>query len=515
MKTAESPSTRPDIRSNQPEKSAQLKTITIPVLGMSCAACQSHVERSLRQTPGVDGADVNLITHTARVAFDPQLATPLSLVEAVRNSGYDSSLPPDVNRMETPSADTGDDYAGAHHHHPDSDPAQIRTSALIALALALAAMLLSMPLMHSMSANSGFLSRLPMKLAPGLYNLPRQTLEFALLALTLIGMWIARAEVYRPAWRASLHRTTNMNTLVALGTIAALLYSAVATLAPQIFVGHGLRPEVYYESVLFILAFLLLGRWLEARAKASTQGALQAFLHLQPQTARVIQHGREIEVPLAAVQTQDTVVLRPGERVPVDGIVLSGTSSVDESLLTGESLPVTRKPGDPLIGGSLNYEGALEYRATSVGADSVLSQMLRLMQEAQSSRAPTQQLADKASAIFVPIVLVLALVTFLAWLAFDHGNFSFAFAAAVTVLVIACPCAMGLAVPAALTVAIGRGAQLGILFKSGEALERLAHIDTVVLDKTGTLTQGKPQIASVHLDAGNHRTRALAHGSLP
>ena len=186
-----------------------------------------------------------------------------------------------------------------------------------------------------------------------------------------------------------------------------------------------------------------------------------------------------------------------------------GTSSVDESLLTGESLPVTRKPGDRLIGGSLNYDGVLEYRATSVGGDSVLGQMLRLMQEAQASRAPTQQLADKASAVFVPIVLGIALLTFLAWLAFDHGNLSFAFAAAVTVLVIACPCAMGLAVPAALTVAIGRGAQLGILFKSGEALERLAHIDTVVLDKTGTLTEGKPRIASVHVVEGTTEEELL------
>jgi Cu+-exporting ATPase len=488
MQTAESQSTQ----SSQPETAPQQKTITIPVLGMSCAACQSHVERELRRTHGVDGAEVNLITHSARVAFDPRLASPQSLVEAVRNAGYESSLPPDASLL-----DPSEEHA-AGHHHPDADPAQIRTSALVALALASAAMLLSMPLMHSANAHSGFLSSLPMRIAPGLFGLSARALEFALLALTLIGMWIARAEVYRPAWRAALHRATNMNTLVALGTIAALFYSAAATLTPQIFLTRGLRPEIYYESVLFILAFLLLGRWLEGRAKNRTQGALQAFLQLQPQTARVIQHGREVEVPLAAVQTGDTVILRPGERVPVDGIVLSGASSVDESLLTGESLPVTRKPGDRLIGGSLNYDGAVEYRATSVGGDSVLSQMLRLMQEAQASRAPTQQLADKASAIFVPVVLGLALITLLLWLAFDHGNFSFAFAAAVTVLVIACPCAMGLAVPAALTVAIGRGAQLGVLFKGGEALERLARIDTVVLDKTGTLTEGKPRIASVH-----------------
>jgi P-type Cu+ transporter len=477
---------------NRPVKGEELKTVTIPVLGMSCAACQSHVERALRQTPGVGGADVNLMTHTARVLFDPILATPEKLVEAVKNSGYESSLP----------VTTHEAMVGSHQHHSEANPTKTRLRAFIALALAGTAMFLSMPLMEGMRAHSGSFSGLPIEFLPGLSHLPTRTLELALLSLTFLGMWLAGGEVYKPAWKALRHRTTNMNTLVALGTIAALLYSAVATLAPAIFIAHGLHPEVYYESILFILAFLMLGRWLEARARNQTYGALTAFFQLQPQTARVIQNGREVEIPLAALQTQDTVVLRPGERVPVDGVVLSGTSSVDESLLTGESLPVIRKPGDRLIGGSLNYDGVLEYRATSVGGDGVLGQMLRLMQEAQASRAPTQQLADRASAIFVPIVLGIALATFLAWLAFDHGNLSFAFAAAVTVLVIACPCALGLAVPAALTVAIGRGAQLGILFKNGEALERLARIHTVVLDKTGTLTEGKPFVAHVHVEDG-------------
>ncbi len=459
-------------------------TLTIPVVGMSCAACQSHVERALRQTPGVDGAEVNLITHSARVVFDPLVTKPQDLVEAVKNSGYDTSLPADKH-----------DHS-SHMHHAGADEAHLRLRAFATLAMAAAAMLLSMPLMQP---HSGFFMRLSMSLAPFLYRVPALTIELALFALTLIGMTLAAGEVYQPAWRALLHRTTNMNTLVALGTLAALLYSATATLAPSLFAAHGLHANVYYESVLFILAFLMLGRWLEARAKDRTQGALHAFMELQPQTARVIRHGREEEIPLANVQTQDTVVIRPGERVPVDGIVISGMSSVDESLLTGESLPVLRGPGDRLIGGSLNYDGALEYRATSLGSSGVLGQMLRLMQQAQSSRAPTQQLADRVSAVFVPVVLGISLLTLLLWLALDHGNFAYAFAAAVTVLVIACPCAMGLAVPAALTVAIGRGAQLGILFKSGDAVERLARIDTVVFDKTGTLTIGKPRIDAIHL----------------
>jgi Cu+-exporting ATPase len=461
---------------------------------MSCASCQSHVERALRRTPGVGGAEVNLITHTARVVFDPHIAKAEDLVEAVKNSGYDSSLPANDHDHES------------HMHHAGADEPHLRLPAFATLGMAAAAMLLSMPLMQT---HDGFFMRLSMRIAPFLYRVPTPALEFTLFALTVIGMVLAAGEVYQPAWRALLHRTTNMNTLVALGTLAALLYSATATLAPSLFTSRGLRADVYYESVLFILAFLMVGRWLEARAKDRTQGALKAFMELQPQTARVIRHGREEEVPLASVQTQDTVVIRPGERVPVDGIVISGMSSVDESMLTGESLPVPRGPGDRLIGGSINYDGPLEYRATSIASSGVLGQMLRLMQEAQSSRAPTQQLADRVSAVFVPAVLGIALLTLLVWLALDHGNFAFAFAAAVTVLVIACPCAMGLAVPAALTVAIGRAAQLGILFKSGDAVERLARVDTVVFDKTGTLTAGKPRIDGIQLADGESEAELL------
>ena len=320
-----------------------------------------------------------------------------------------------------------------------------------------------------------------------------------MLAITLLGMFWAGGAIYQRAWQAMLHRATNMNTLVALGTGAAFAYSAAATFFPGFFIQHGLNPDVYYDSVLLILGFLLLGNWLDARAKRRTLDALHAFAKLQPQSAHVLRDGVEVEAPIASLVPGEIVVVRPGERIPVDGIVVSGTSSVDESLITGESLPVARSVGDRIIGGSLNYDGALEYRATSIGADSVLGQMLRLMEEAQSSKAPMQQLADRVSGIFVPVVLALAAITFAIWALADHsGGMSRAFAVAVAVLVIACPCAMGLAVPAALTVSIGRAAQLGILFKGGESVERLARVNTVVLDKTGTLTEGKPRITSIH-----------------
>ena len=346
-------------------------------------------------------------------------------------------------------------------------------------------------------------------ISPVLFAVSPRTLQYVMLAITLAGMIWGGGIVYRQAWIAAIHRATNMNTLVALGTGAALAYSLAATTMPGVFHRHGLHPDVYYDAVLLILGFLLLGRWLDARAKRRTLDALHAFMKLQPQSAHLLREGHEIEVPLAEVIAGDIVVLRPGERVPVDGLVLTGVTSIDESLITGESLPVLRKPGDRIIGGSLNFDGVLEYCATSVGSDSVLGQMMRLVEEAQSSRAPMQQLADRVSAVFVPIVLALTLATFLIWILAGGGS-GRAFAVSVAVLVIACPCAMGLAVPAALTVAIGRGAQLGVLFKGGESLERLASIDTLVLDKTGTLTEGKPEVAAIYPAASSTKDEVLA-----
>lgn len=472
------------------------EAVTLDVEGMTCAACQTHVERALRETPGVTQASVNLMTHSARVVYEPAVAKTDALIEAVREAGYDASVP------------VADGSAHGHDHGGPEQERPLRIRAIAALAGGAVIMLLSMPLMHgSMDATSGSVF---MHLFPALYRIPVPVLEYLMLAITLIGMFWAGGAIYRRAWQALIHRSTNMNTLVALGTGAAFLYSVVATVFPNIFLHHGLQADVYYDSVLLILGFLLLGNWLDARAKRRTLDALQAFAKLQPQSARILRDAQEIEVPVSTLVQGDIVVVRPGERIPVDGIVLSGTSSVDESLITGESVPVARTVDDRVIGGSLNYDGALEYRATSLGADSVLGQMLRLMEEAQSSKAPMQQLADRVSGVFVPTVLVLAGLTFLVWAAFDHsGGFNRAFAVAVAVLVIACPCAMGLAVPAALTVAIGRAAQLGILFKGGESVERLARIDTIVLDKTGTLTEGKPHITAVQA-YGIDETRLLS-----
>ena len=290
-----------------------------------------------------------------------------------------------------------------------------------------------------------------------------------------------------------------MSTLVAIGTLAAFGWSLVATVAPQIFLHHGLSPDLYFEAVDFILAFLLLGAWLDSRAKRSTQSALEAFASLTPSIARVLRGTQEVEIPVPEVRPGDHVLLRPGERIPTDGLILSGVSSVDESLLTGESAPVLKSSGDKVIGGTINLDGPLTVEATTLGAASVLAQLRTLLADAQSSRAPMQKLADRVSAIFVPVVLGLALLTFAAWIILDHSA-AHAFAAAIAVLVIACPCAMGLAIPAAQTVGIGRAAQLGILVKNGESLERLAKTRNLAFDKTGTLTQGRPRIVAAHFD---------------
>jgi len=428
---------------------------------MTCAACQTHVERSLRGAPGVRDATVNLLAHSARVMYEPALSSPRDLVAVVDEAGYQADLP----------RQAGDNLPQADEHAPAAQGRRLLVIALLTIAAAIAVMLASM---HSMAHGTPF--------------------ALALAGVTLLGMLIAGASVYRRAWQAARHGTTNMHTLVALGTLAAFGYSALATLWPALLLRHQIRPDLYYDSVLFILGFLLLGSWLETRARKRALDAVRTLAELEPSGARLLKDGRELSVPTATVLPDDVVVLRPGERVPVDGTVLRGATSVDESLLTGESQPIAKSIGDTLIAGSLNYDGAVEYRATAIGAESRLGQILRLVEEAQSSRAPMQQLADRVSAIFVPAIIALAVATFFAWSFFDVSR---AFAMAVAVLVVACPCAMGLAVPAALTVAIGRGAQLGILFKGGEALERLATVDTVLMDKTGTLTEGRPSVVNM------------------
>jgi len=416
------------------------------------------------------------MAHRASVVFDPHVAAPEALVDAIRGAGYDAVLP----RAGESNASDPERGAGA-------DAARKAGATLAAGAVA---MLLAMPLGEPMGA----IDQALMRAMPRLYAIPHGFLRWFLLAVTGALMAWAGRGVYLSAIRALRHGATNMNTLVGLGTSAAFVYSAYATLWP------APGRQVYCDAVLLILGFLLFGKALEARAKHRALGALNALTRLRPSTARRIRSGEEAVVALEEIQLGDDVLVLPGERFPVDAEIVSGRTTVDESMLTGESTPLERGPGGRVLAGSLNYDGAVICRAESLGESTVLEQIARMVGQAQGSRAPMERLADRASAIFVPVVLVLSLITFAAWISATH-SLAVSLANTVAVLVIACPCAMGLAVPAALTVAVGRGAQLGVLFKGGEAIERLAHLDAVVLDKTGTLTEGRPVLESIHVFA--------------
>jgi len=461
---------------------ASPETITLPVLGMTCASCQHHVEEALRSTAGVESAHVDLMAHRASVLFDPAIATPAALVQAIRSAGYDAVLPrPNDSGLQ----------AQDHTDESARKPA-------VTLVAGAAAMLLAMPV----GANMGALDHALMRLVPWLYALPPNLLRWSLLILTAVLLVWAGRGIYLSAIRALRHGNTNMNTLVGLGTSVAFAYSAYATLWP------APGRQVYFDAVLLIVGFLLLGKALEARAKRRALAALNALSHLRPVTARRLRDGLQTVVPLAEIEIGDSIVVLPGERFPVDAAILEGRTTVDESMLTGESTPLPREPGGLVLAGSLNYDGAVTCRAQSLGEATVLAQITRMVQQAQSSRAPMERLADRASSIFVPVVLALAALTFAAWLIAAH-SLPLALANMVAVLVIACPCAMGLAVPAALTVAVGRGAQLGVLFKGGEAMERLAHLDAIVLDKTGTLTVGRPVLAAVYPLVGHTESDLL------
>jgi Cu+-exporting ATPase len=481
-------------------------SITIPVEGMTCAACQAGVQKALARQPGVQDAAVSLMMKSAAVTFDPTVVSPEQLVEAIRDTGYEAALP-------SPGASAFAEQE-ARDRAQEHELRTLRTKAIASGVVGIVAMLASMPLM----APSGHAAHGPVadpfmrwamqslspsleRWLPWLYRIDSRLLSYALLVMTLWVMAWAGRHFYTRAWASLRHGSADMNTLVALGTGAAFLYSVVATVAPGLFLAHGVNPDVYYEAAVIIIALILTGNTLEARAKSRTATALRALASLQPKSARVVRDASEIDVPVEEVQRDDVVVLRPGEKVPVDGIVLAGESAIDESMLTGESMPVAKGPGDALIGGTVNRLGALRLRATTVGEESVLARIVQLMRDAQSSRAPIQNLADRVSAVFVPVVLVLALTTFVVWLvAAEQAPAVRAFAAAVAVLIIACPCAMGLAVPTALMVASGRGAQAGILIKGGEALQRAGEVTTVVLDKTGTVTEGRPTVTDVVTD---------------
>ena len=436
----------------------ETETKVLPVLEMSCAVCAGNVESTVQALSGVEKASVNFAAGTLTVTYNPSVITLEVMQAAVQAAGYDL-----IVEAEDPVA-MQEEKARMHYKI-------LRRNTIGAWTLSIPLALLGMVFMHVPFGN------------------------WIMMVLALAIMIFFGRSFYVNGVRHALKGKANMDTLVALSTSIAFLFSLFNTLCPGFWLGKGLEPHVYYEASGVIIAFVLLGKLMEERAKNSTSSAIKGLMGLQPKTARLVTDGREEEVPISNLQVGNVVSVRPGEKIPVDGTLLQGSSSVDESMLSGEPIPVEKNAGDRVLAGTINQKGAFTMEATSVGGTIVLAQIVQMVQSAQGSKAPVQRIVDKISGIFVPVVVLLSFLTFVCWLVIGgESYFSYALLSAVSVLVIACPCALGLATPTALMVGMGKGAEQHILIKDAFALENLCKVDTVVLDKTGTLTEGVPVV---------------------
>src|SRR3989454_449702 len=472
--------------------------VTFTVEQLHYAPSVAPLEQALRSVPGVVRAAANQATETVAVEYIPGATTAEALEQAVERAGF---------RVAEPIA--AEDPLERERLAREREVRSLTWKLALAAAVTVVSMLGSMLLMaHDADATLkqvDLLGRLLMPLAlrlqealAGRGSLDPQWIKIGLAVLTLPVVVWSGGRFYGVAGRGFKHRTADMNTLIAVGTGAAYLYSLVATFAPGVFAGAGHPADVYYESVSAIIALILLGRLLEARAKGRTSQAIRRLAGLRPRAAHVVRGSKESDIAVEAVVPGDLVIVKPGERIPVDGIVTEGASAVNESMLTGEPMPVAKKIGDEGIGATLNTTGSVTFRATRVGKDSALGQIVQLVEDAQATKAPIQQLADRVAGVFVPVVMALAIAAFVIW--YDVGPapaLVFATVALVTVLIIACPCALGLATPTAILVGTGKAAEYGILIRSGEALDRLAGIRTVLLDKTGTITEGRPSVTHI------------------
>jgi len=448
---------------------ASTEQCTLPIEGMSCASCVAKVEKALQKVPGVVSANVNFATEKATVKYQPNVANVDAMKEAVRNIGYDV-------REEKKEHKHHQGTPHDHMHH-DERESVLRRKFFISTALTLGIFALMYPALLGI--------KLPISMEVSFW--------LQLLLATPVQFW-GGWQFYKGAWAAGRHGSTDMNTLIAVGTTAAYGYSLFA----PFFTGDWMHMELYFDTSSAIVTLILLGRWLEAGARNRTSDAIKKLIGLQAKTARVMRDGQERDIPIEDVQVGDRVLVRPGEKVPVDGVVTNGASSVDESMITGESIPVEKKLGDEVIGATINKLGVFQFRATKVGQETALAQIIKLVEEAQGSKPPIQKLVDVIASYFVPAVIVVAILTFAGWYFFGptpqltHALINF-----VAVLIIACPCALGLATPTSIMVGTGKGAEHGILIRDGEALELAHKLTTIVLDKTGTLTKGKPEVTDI------------------
>jgi Cu+-exporting ATPase len=445
---------------------ATVEKATIPIGGMTCASCVAAIEKALK-LEGIIRADVNLATEKATVEYLPAQITLSEIKKAIIGAGYkvlempDEGAPVDMERE-----------------------ARQKEINILKTKLAVGATLAAILLIGSI------------EWIPGVPDILRNHLTLLAIS-TPVQFWVGW-QFYRGFWGALKHKSADMNTLIAVGTSAAYFYSTAVTFYPSFFIASGIEPKVYFDTAAVIITLIMLGKLLEARAKGNTSEAIKKLMGLAPKTAIVIRDGKETEIPVEEVQIGDLVVVKPGEKIPVDGTVKEGYSSADESMLTGESMPVNKKEGDEVFGATINKTGSFKFIATKVGKDTTLAQIIKLVEEAQGSKAPIQRLADQIAGIFVPVVLVIATITFILWYTFGpQPAFTFALVNFIAVLIIACPCALGLATPTAIIVGTGRGAENGVLIKGGESLETAHKIDTIVLDKTGTLTEGEPKVTDI------------------
>lgn len=453
---------------------SQPESILFSLQGMSCASCAASIEQVLQNTPGVSQCHVSFATEQAVVIYDPQVLSAEAVQQVVIDLGYGATL--NKSSFEKDPQDN-DPQDSDRRHKLKCLQQKVWVAGIL----------------------SGLLvfGSLPMMLGISIPFIPHQLHDpwIQLVLSAPVQVWCGYEFTAR-AWVALKHRIANMDTLVALSTHVAYIYSFFPTVFPEFFQSQGLPSDVYYEAAAVVITLILVGNLIEGKARIQTSAAIRKLIGLQAKTARVIRHGVEIDLPIQAVVVNDVLVVRPGEKIPVDGVVLTGSSSVDEAMVTGESFPVTKKPGDEVIGSTLNKVGSFQFRATRVGQHTLLAQIVSLVQHAQASKAPIQRLADQITGWFVPVVIAIAILTFVTWF-WVMGNFTLATLTAATVLVIACPCALGLATPTAIMVGTGKGAEYGILFKQADSLEIAHRIQVVVLDKTGTLTQGKPSLTDL------------------
>ncbi len=456
-----------DLGYGVPQELSKEEKITIAVGGMTCAACVNRIEKGLRKIEGVIEAQVNLATERATILYHPEKVGKSEFRKTIEDLGYE------VRGFEGEAS--ADREAEARTREIRLQKRKFVISAVLSAAI--------------------FFGSMP-EWFPWWPTILQDHLTLFLLT-TPVQFW-AGWQFYRGFWLALKHRTSDMNTLIAVGTSAAYIYSAVITFFPQLFRARGLDLGVYFDTSAMIITLILLGKLLEAIAKGQTSSAIKRLMGLQAKTARVVRNGQEMDIPVEEVRKGDGVIVRPGEKIAVDGIVREGWSAVDESMLTGESIPVEKHAGDPVMGGTINKTGSFQFEATKVGKETALAQIIRLVEEAQGSKAPIQRLADRVASVFVPTVISIALVTFAVWMIFGpKPAFTLALLNFVAVLIIACPCALGLATPTAIMVGTGRGAENGILIKGGESLETIHRVNSILFDKTGTLTQGKPSVTDI------------------